>query len=261
MTLLHKEEKSFPTQMDFYNLYMVTHTISWGNHNFERSTNKISFLMNFPHLEKFANLIKDLKYEHQSIFPLWWRVKLNFRDRYRKPNLFSKNSRHCQVFSPNCWKMTLLHKEEKSLPTQIDFYNLYMVTHTISWGNYNFERSTNKIPFLTNFPHLEKFANLIKDLKYEHQSIFPLWWRVKLNFRDRYRKPNNFSKNSNCYQVFSPNCQKMTFWCKKKSLPTQVDLYNPYMVPNTISLGNYNFPRSTNKISIFDEISTSGKVC
>ena len=25
--------------------------------------------MNFPHLEKFANLIKDLNYEHQSIFP------------------------------------------------------------------------------------------------------------------------------------------------------------------------------------------------
>ena len=25
--------------------------------------------MKFPHLEKFADLIKDLKYEHQSIFP------------------------------------------------------------------------------------------------------------------------------------------------------------------------------------------------
>ena len=25
--------------------------------------------MNFSHLEKFADLIKDLKYEHQSIFP------------------------------------------------------------------------------------------------------------------------------------------------------------------------------------------------
>ena len=34
--------------------------------------------------------------------------------------------------SPNCQKMTLLHKEEISLPTQMDFYNLYMVTHTIS---------------------------------------------------------------------------------------------------------------------------------
>ena len=35
------------------------------------------------------------------------------------------------------------------------------------------------------FPVLEKFVDLMKDLKYEHQSIFPLWERVKLNFRDR----------------------------------------------------------------------------
>ena len=33
---------------------------------------------------------------------------------------------------------------------------------------------------------------------------------------------------------FSSNCQKMTLWHKKKSLPTKVDLYDPYMVPYTI---------------------------
>ena len=44
--------------------------------------------MKFPHLEKFTDLMKDLTYEHQSIFPLWGRVKLNFRDRYGKPNIF-----------------------------------------------------------------------------------------------------------------------------------------------------------------------------
>ena len=32
--------------------------------------------MKFPHLEKFVDLIKDLKYEHQSIFPLWGRSNL-----------------------------------------------------------------------------------------------------------------------------------------------------------------------------------------
>ena len=31
-----------------------------------------------------------------------------------------------------------------------------------------------KFHFSTNFPHLEKFTDLIKDLKYVHQSIFPL---------------------------------------------------------------------------------------
>ena len=32
------------------------------------------------------------------------------------------------------------------------------------------------------------------------------------------------------------------------------------MVPLTIPQGNYNFPRGTNKIQFFDEISTSGKM-
>ena len=41
--------------------------------------------------------MKYLKYKHQSIFPMWGRVKLNFRDRYEKPNIYSKNSSHCQV--------------------------------------------------------------------------------------------------------------------------------------------------------------------
>ena len=40
-----------------------------------------------------------------------------------------------------------------------------------------------------------------------------------------------------------------------------MDMYDPYMVPYTIPPGNYNFPRSTNKIQFFDEISISGKVC
>ena len=36
--------------------------------------------------------MKALKYEHQSIMPLGGRVKLNFRDRYRKPNIVFNNS-------------------------------------------------------------------------------------------------------------------------------------------------------------------------
>ena len=47
---------------------------------------------------------------------------------------------------------------------------------------------------------------------------------------------------------------------KKESLPNQMDLYDPYMVPRTILWGNYNFPRSTNKIQFFDKISTSVKI-
>ena len=46
-----------------------------GNIIFEGVLTKLNFLMKFPHLSKFIDLMKDLKYEHQR------RVKLNFRDR------------------------------------------------------------------------------------------------------------------------------------------------------------------------------------
>ena len=49
------------------------------------------------------------------------------------------------------------------------------------------------------------------------------------------------------------------FGVKKKPFLTHMDLYSPYMVPYMIPWGNYNFPRNTNKIRFFDEISTSGK--
>ena len=80
-----------------------------------------------------------------------------------------------------------------------------------------FQGVLTKFNFSTKFPHLEKFAHLMKDLKYEQQSIFPLWGSVKLNLRDRYGKPNIFSENSSCCQVFPPNCQKMTLWHKKEN--------------------------------------------
>ena len=38
---------------------------------FQGILTKLHFLMKFPVLEKFVNLMKDLKYEHQSIFPTW----------------------------------------------------------------------------------------------------------------------------------------------------------------------------------------------
>ena len=46
--------------------------------------------------------------------------------------------------------------KKKSLPFQMDLYDIYIVPYMILWGYYNFPRSTNKILFLTKFPHLEK---------------------------------------------------------------------------------------------------------
>ena len=91
-----------------------------------------------------------------------------------------------------------------------------------------------KFNFWQNFHIWKKIVNLMKALKYEHQSIFPLWGRVKLNLRDRYRKPNIVFNNSSCYQFCSSNSQKLSLWCKKKSFFTHMDLYDPYIVPYTI---------------------------
>ena len=96
-------------------------------------------------------------------------------------------------------------------------------------GYYNFPRSTNKI---------KSFDEILTSEKIIFFCIFLLWGRVKLNFRDRYGKPNIYSKNSSCYQGFSfchqilKNCH---FGVKINSLSMQMDLYDPYKSPHTIS--------------------------
>ena len=51
--------------------------------------------------------------------------------------------------------MTLWHKK-KSLPTKMDLYSSYMVPYTIPSGNYNFIKSTNKIPFFDKISQFNK---------------------------------------------------------------------------------------------------------
>ena len=108
------------------------------------------------------------------------------------------------------------------------------------------------------FPHLSKFIDLVKNLKFEHQSIFPMWGRVKLNFMDRYGKPNIFSENSSRCEVFPPNCQKMTLWHKKENH------YPPRWICITHIWSPTLFPRGIiifqGVLTKFDEISTSGKI-
>ena len=52
----------------------------------------------------------------------------------------------------------------------MDLYDPYMVPYTIPQGYYIFQGVQTKFHFLTKFPHLDEFVNLMKDLKYEHQS-------------------------------------------------------------------------------------------
>ena len=109
--------------------------------------------------------MKNLKFEHQSIFPLWGRVKLNFRDRYGKPNIFSENSSRCQVFLPNCQKMTLWHKKENHYPprwiciTHIGFSTLFPL------GIIIFQGVLTKFKFLIKFLHLAKIYRFNEELK------------------------------------------------------------------------------------------------
>ena len=45
----------------------------------------------------------------------------------------------------------------------------------VSYWNYNFQGVLTKLNFSIKFPHPSKFIDLMKNLKFEHQSIFPLW--------------------------------------------------------------------------------------
>ena len=74
-------------------------------------------------------------------------------------------------------------------------------------GYYNFPRSTNKIKYF------DKISTFEKKNIFLHFSVVG---EVKLNFRDRYGKPNIYSKNSSSYQVFSSHSQTLSLWCKNK---------------------------------------------
>ena len=54
----------------------------------------------------------------------------------------------------------------------------------------------------------------MKDLKYDHQSIFTLWGRVKLNFRDSTENQIFILITPATIKFFPSNSQKMTLWCK-----------------------------------------------
>ena len=96
--------------------------------------------------------MKDLKYEHQSTFPLWGRVKLNFRDRYRKLNVFSKNSSRYQLFS------LFWCKKNHYLPIWICMTHIWSPT-LLPRAIIIFQAVQTKFHFLTEFPHLEEFVD------------------------------------------------------------------------------------------------------
>ena len=55
----------------------------------------------------------------------------------------------------------------------------------------------------------------MEELKHEHQSTFPLWGKVKLYFRDRYRKPNIFLRTPATIKFFHQILKNCHFGVKK----------------------------------------------
>ena len=129
----------------------------------------------------------------------------------------------------------------------------------IPWGILIFQGVLTKFHFFDEISTCGNIVSLITDLKYKHQSIFPLWGSVKLNFMDRYGKLNIFLRTQVAINFFPKILKNCHFGVKNKSLPIQMDLYDQYMFSYTIPLGYYNFLRSTSKIQLFNIISTSGK--
>ena len=74
-----------------------------GYYNFPRSPNKI---------KSFDEILTSEKNYIFLHFSVVGRVKLNFRDRYGKQNIYSKNSSCYQVFSSNSQKLSLWCKNK-----------------------------------------------------------------------------------------------------------------------------------------------------
>ena len=91
----------------------------------------------------------------------------------------------------------------------------------------------------------------MKDLKYEHQSIFPCGGGSNLILGTGTENQIFILRTPAAIKFFHQILKNCHFGVKNKSFPTQMDLYDPDMVSYTISLGYYDFPRSTNKIPIF----------
>ena len=66
-------------------------------------------------------------------------------------------------------------------------YNMYLSApwHLSIYISYDIPMTKYSIVNSTIPVYMVYFNDLMKDLKYEHQSIFSLLGRVKFNFRDR----------------------------------------------------------------------------
>ena len=99
--------------------------------------------------------MKYLKYKHQNILPLWGRVKLNFRDRYGKPNIYFNNSAAINYFHQILKNCHFGVKKNHSSLIWICMTHIWSPT-LFSRGIITFQRVLTKFNFLMKFPYLGK---------------------------------------------------------------------------------------------------------
>ena len=92
------------------------------------------------------------------------------------------------------------------------------------------------------------------------KAFFPCWKGSNLILGTGMENQIFILRTPAAIKLFHQILKYCHFGVKINSLSTQMDLYDPYMIPHTILWGNYNFPR-TNKIPFFDKISISGRIC
>ena len=74
----------------------------------------------------------------------------------------------------------------------------------------------------------------MKDLKYEHQSTFPLWEGSNLILGTGKENKIFIVRTPAAIMFLHQILQKFLLWCQKNSLPTQMNLYSPSMFHHTI---------------------------
>ena len=100
--------------------------------------------------------MKDLKYEHQSTFLLWGGGSNFILGTGSENQIFILRSPAVIRFFHQILKNCHFGVKNKSLPTQMDFNDPYMVSYSIPFGYYNFARGTNKIPIFWHNFHIWK---------------------------------------------------------------------------------------------------------
>ena len=110
--------------------------------------------------------------------------------------------------------------------TYIYIYIYIGVGMSGGWVIIIFQGVLTKLNLLTKFRHLKKVIFF---------CIFLLWGRVKLNFRDRYGNHIFILRTPAAIKFFHQILKNCLFGVKKKSLSMQMDLYDPYKIPHTIS--------------------------